>query len=174
MCYVAQCSSAVSELQGTHIFLVVVSQGEFSLWQNELPLQKLCVFFPFFPQHPLVETWIQFKKPSESQVLQYTQVSLKMEILWLHGWRVTIWAVFTSWLFCYAKNWFFLHSSACVWGTTLFILVLHRQTDKDSSSTVDNELENSTNITCGIWKRWILGFSCEFHPFIFSTNPLLS
>ena len=56
------CLKYVIELLGTHIFLVIVSQGEFSLWQYELPLQKLCVLFPFLPQHAFIETWIQYKK----------------------------------------------------------------------------------------------------------------
>lgn len=44
------------QLLGTHVFLVVVRQGEFPLRQHKLPLKKLGVVFTFLPQHPLVET----------------------------------------------------------------------------------------------------------------------
>lgn len=101
-----KCSSAVSELQGTHIFLVVVCEGKFSLWQHKLPLQKLCVLFSFLPQHPFIETWNQSKRSTGSQVLQNTRVSLKMSMFRSNVLqRVT---VFTSWLFHCAKNRFVL------------------------------------------------------------------
>lgn len=51
----------------THIFLVVVRQSKFSLYQHKLPLQKLHFLFPFLPQHPFVETWIQVKTSAEPQ-----------------------------------------------------------------------------------------------------------
>lgn len=45
----------ISKLQGTHIFFVVVAQGEFSLRQHELSLQKLCVVFAFLQQYSFIE-----------------------------------------------------------------------------------------------------------------------
>lgn len=73
----------MSELQGTHIFLVVIKQGKFSLHQHKLPLQKLWVLFTFLPQHPFIEPWIQFKISTQSPVLQYTQVLLKNEYVFM-------------------------------------------------------------------------------------------
>lgn len=54
------CNHSVCSFR-THIFLVVVRQRKFSLYQHKLSLQKLHFLFPFFPQHPFIETWIQFK-----------------------------------------------------------------------------------------------------------------
>lgn len=125
---VVQCSWTMSELQGTHIFLVVIKQGKFSLHQHKLPLQKLWVLFTFLPQHPFIEPWIQFKISTQSPVLQYTQVLLKNEYVFM-TWPNVLQreTIFTSWLFRYAKNRFSLHSSAFVWGNALIIFVLHRQ-----------------------------------------------
>lgn len=115
----------MSGLQRTHIFFVVVRQGEFSVWQNKLPLQKLCVVFSFLPQHSFIITWSQTKKLCETLDLRKVKIFVSCaDILE----RLIIWPVFTSRFFRYMKNRFFLHSSACVWGTTYLHLSYTRQT----------------------------------------------
>lgn len=108
----------VSELQGTHIFLVVVSQGKFSLWQHELPLQKLCVIFSFLPQHPLVETCchankICWVKRASDLTQEFKQYFAKSDILVIYHFLAL--SLFLS--------------SACGWGSTSFVFVLRQQTD---------------------------------------------
>lgn len=166
----------MSGLQGTHIFFVVVSQGKFSLWQYKLPLQKLCVLLPFLPQHPFVETWIQYK----SHRCFYTHSSYSK---W-------IWFGCTAKHFAKSDNlgsFHFLAVSLCKEQVFLaqfckcmrnhIVNNIFTPTDWErfmlySTHTCKQTLK--TYITCGIGKWWILGFSCEFLPFIFSPNPLLS
>lgn len=60
----------------THIFLVVVRQSKFSLYQHKLPLQKLHFLFPFLPQNPFIETWGQVKtSPRSRSFLTYTNLN---------------------------------------------------------------------------------------------------
>lgn len=153
-----------SETQWTHIFLGVVRQSEFSLNKHKLPLQKLGFGFPFLPQHPFIETWTQDKSSVRSASLHAGHTKNNYVcITWLN---VLHWVspqpVFTSWL---------CKEQVCI---AEFCICVKKCTAHVSVTATYLHLHLWGNVTCGIWKRWILGFSCEFHPLVFSPNPLLS
>lgn len=143
-------------------------------------LFKNCVFsFPFFHSIPSKKPRTnKYKKSTKSQMLRFTQVLHKMSMFRSHGQT------------CYKKKHscqFSLPGSFVVQRTGFSCIVLQAYEEQHclyqfySNRLIDTMLQsrpvykqNCENITCGIRERWILGFSCEFRPFIFGPNPLLS
>lgn len=145
--------NCVRAVKKTHIFFVVISQSKFPLWQHELPLQKLSIVFPLFPQHSFIEAW----KPIQTVKSINCHVDNKINIRWAMTESVCL--VFLA---CnYAKNRFCM----CMRNNTDTYWILFYRCHV--------VIENNVNLTCGVRQGWILSFSIEFQPFIFRPNPLL-